>query len=164
VLLADAKRHTARGEDAQAWDGCDQPGDERKGVGEVLEVVEHQQPDLAQRRDHVLEQRPAGRFLDAEGLSDGREHEVGVSEWREIDRDATAEPGGGGLGQARLADPARAGERHQPDVASPQERGDGRELELPADETVAPGPRRRDARHEGRVVLEDATFERAQRG
>ena len=164
MLLADAEGHAAGGEDAQAAGGCDQLGDERKRTGKVLEVVEHQQAGLVERRAHVLEERPPRRLLDTESLGHGREHELRVGERREIDLDRTADLGGSGPREARLTDPADARERHQSHVASAKERSHGRELELAADETGAVGLRRWDGRPEVRIVFEDPALERAQLG
>ena len=124
----------------------------------MLEVVEHQQARLAERRDHVLEERPARCLLDAECLSHGGEHELRVGERREVDRDRAADLHGGGLCEARLADPAGARERHEAHVAAAQERSHGCELELAADQPVAVRFLWRSAWPERGIMLEDAAF------
>ena len=64
----------------------EQIGDARRSEDDVLEVVEDEQEALAaQVVDDRLEQRAVDRFVDAEGVGDGGEEQVGVGEAGERD-------------------------------------------------------------------------------
>jgi hypothetical protein len=90
-------------------------------------------------RRHRHDQRLPALLLDSERLCDGRGYERGPAQGREIDEeDAVLESVGKIVSdlqpQARLADPAGAGQRHEPRALTPKESRDLCELAPTPDE------------------------------
>jgi hypothetical protein len=115
-----------------------QPG---HGGQQVLAVVEHQEPAGPPRPPgERLPQGRARHHLDPGGVGHGVAHGAVVAQRGQVHPPHGVVAVGGLLGQAGLADPARADQRHQ----RPGGEGlaDQRELPLPADERGRPpGPR-----------------------
>jgi hypothetical protein len=108
-------------------------------------------------------------------VHDRRRQQRRIADRRRVDEDGAvtqlrAELGRGGEREPRLARPARAGERDQPHVLTPQQACDGRHREPPADERrrrrrqVHASSFRRRGCGQRRVVTEDLTFEFLQLG
>ena len=104
---------SARGrEDRQAGCGVEQACDVREGVGQVLEVVEHEQRwALGERIPQRLE-LAAGDIAEVERRGDGGEEERRVGKRREVDEDGAVPLGGDGERQSGLPAAAGAGERN----------------------------------------------------
>jgi hypothetical protein len=123
VLAVEAQRRPAGGEHLEPWRGGQQLAHDRRRLGEVLEVVGHeQQPAVLQVRLQRLDHGLPPVLLDPERSGDGVGHQRRVLLGRERDEvDAVLEVRRQ-LGcclerEARLARPTRAGERHEPDAA-----------------------------------------------
>ena len=84
LLARDAERRTARGHDLQAGRRAEQRRD-RRGRGEdLLEVVEYEEQGLvAQVLGHAVDRELAAADLHAEGVGDGRGHELRIGDRRE---------------------------------------------------------------------------------
>jgi hypothetical protein len=106
----------------------------------VLEVVEEKEELLlAQVLGERLEERPTGLLLEAEAVGDRGRDERGVGEGGKGDEEDTVgdvldELGPRLEGEAGLAGPACSGEGEQAHVDPPEERSEGREFALSADE------------------------------
>jgi hypothetical protein len=151
-------RLVAGGRDRKGWDGQDllpgggQPlatgrqdrkpgGASQQRLGEpghraeqVLAAVEHQQPPgpsgpLPECRRQVRARRECA--VDAHDVGDGVRHGARVAQRGQVDPPARVVVTSGFLSQARLADPARADQRHQP--CGGEGRMDKGELPFPAD-------------------------------
>ena len=116
-------------------------------------------------RDSVL--------TDAERLRDRRDEQSRIRDRRQVDEDGpVAELRRKLLGcrdrQPRLARPTRTGQRHEPDLAAPEQSRDGRDLEPPSDQRRrgrGKQRRRRAAglgRGKGRVMAEDRALQLAE--
>ena len=131
-LAVDVQRLAARDEHRQMRTGADRLGDAGGRVEQMLEVVQHEQQPLVAHRCRQ-------RVLRAERLSGGGLDECGIGERGERHPPDPAVVvvrgrGGGLQREPRLAAPTRAGQRHQPDVGSPQQCGDLVDLPLAAEE------------------------------
>ena len=105
------------------------------GAEQVLAVVDHQQPPGPPRppAERLLKERPRSeREVDAHGVGDGVGHGAGVAERGQVDPPHGVVAAGDLPGQAGLADPARADQRHQ--RPGGQGLADQGELPLPAHE------------------------------
>ena len=140
VLTPHPERLAARDEDRELRAALEQLRDTVGGGHHLLEVVEDQQhaprPQLLLQR---LEQRPVTRTARADSSDDCVEDALGMSRVGEVDEvDAVLEPVY--LVRSRLesepclADPARAGERHQPHPGRFEQAPDRRELRLAPEE------------------------------
>ena len=105
---------------------------------QVLEVVEDQQQLLvAQAGGDVGDQVAAGNDDRLDGVADGRQHGLVVEQRRQLDEDHAVDVpvplrGPDGEREPRLADPAGAGERHQPVL--PDQPADPADLLVAADQ------------------------------
>jgi hypothetical protein len=114
--------------------------DGRCGREEMFEVVEHEEElPGPQKPREILCKRVATHCADPERLCSGRQDEVGILKRRKAEEDdAVCERVGklsGGLdGEPRLAGPAGAGQRDQPDIGTPQQLGHVLDLALATDE------------------------------
>ena len=152
ILLA---RHAEDGpaghERLHARAGAQEGGDVRRGLDDLLEVVEHQEQVFRpQRGGELLRRRPVGEFAQVQGVGDRRDDEVGIADRREGDEDRAVGEVRLQFGrhfdrQARLADPAGTGQRDEPDLGASQQVADGRELPLPADQRRERDRQRADA-------------------
>ncbi len=147
-LAVRAKPRARRRADAQARRARDQPLDQARQLGQMLGVVEHQQ-HLA-RREVVADQRQ--RLL----LRPGRELQFGGQardDLRDVlqivERDpvravgkARLQPAQRTLGEAALADAARPGDGEQAAVVAREQRQQGLEIVLAAEQPVLRGLRR----------------------
>ena len=136
VLGCEPQRHTARRQDRLRGSGREQVGDERKGVRQMLEIVEEKQPRPVERLPDLVEQGTLVVLLDLECARDRREHERRIGDGSEIDEDAVRVLCGDRARQAGLARPPCAGQRHESRVRPPQQSGDRRHLELASDQVV----------------------------
>lgn len=113
VLACHPKQYPARHQDRQARATRQQPGQDRRGGEDVLEVVHHEQ-DVRRvecRRHGIVHEGGAGR-LNVNRVSDRRGHQAGVADrlqWDEADTvgEGVSQIGGELEGEARLADAAR---------------------------------------------------------
>jgi hypothetical protein len=169
------EHRTARDQQRQARRAREKLNEGRRGVAELLDVVEHEQ-ELARGEDlrERLERLPAA-LVDLERLGDRRHEERGIVHGRQLDeRRAVRIRRRGAVGRLErkpgLAAPARPGEDDQPRVARSQQRGQRLELTLPADESVgrlrqsSGSLRRAFADVERRVLLEDPSLQVAELG
>ena len=121
VLDPDAERLAAGDQELDLGARVEQLGRHPGGGRDLLEVVEHQQDlALAQAFGQRLADRTGGHLAHADGATERQDQAIGVAAGRHVDeRDAVAKPrrllAGGPDGQARLARPARARQRQQPD-------------------------------------------------
>ncbi len=108
--------------------------------GDLLEVVEHEQHlALAQAVRDIVDERPIRRLANPDHPAQRDQHSLGVGRGREVhERHPVAEPvgdlAGSPDGQAGLAGPAGAGQRHQAHVPVGESLLDRGQLGAPADE------------------------------
>ena len=134
MLAGDAEHGTARHEHGQPRCGGEQLREETGRGEQLLEVVQHEQ-DLRVRercRQRLVlrqQQRLRDRPLDERGILDRceRREDGPVGELLPV-------PARGLERETRLADPARPGQRDQPDVVAAQRRPQLVELRIAADE------------------------------
>jgi len=132
--LAAGREQTNLGGDREQLLG--DPGD---GGEQVLAVVDDQQPASAPRpRVEAVQQRGARLDVQVERVGDRMRNGVGVAQWGQI-HPPDGSRGRGLVGQAGLADPARADQRDQPPAS--EGLADERELLFPADEGGRSGGR-----------------------
>src|SRR6266550_8202468 len=109
----------------------------------MLDVVEQQEPTAPRKMsDQGVRELPPRLLLHLERLSDGREKQGGIADWRKRDPDKAVRKflrglSGGLQGESRLPRSARPAQRQQPDVFPLQERNDLAQL------LFAPQKRRR---------------------
>ena len=89
VLLARHAEHGPAGhERLQPRAGAQEVGDVRRGVDDLLEVVQHQEQVFRpQRGGELLRRRPVGEFAQVQGVGDRRDDEVGIADRGEGDED-----------------------------------------------------------------------------
>ena len=137
-LAAHAQRRAAGGQDGQVGHGLDDRGDVRRGVEQVLDVVQHEEQVLAaQPVDDVVGDGPRRVAGGGHGVGDRREQLARLQERRELDqayavRVAVADRRRCGQGQAGLAHAAGAAEGDQ--AARAQEVGDAADVVVATDE------------------------------
>ena len=137
-LAAHAQRRAAGGQDGQVGHGLDDRGDVRRGVEEVLDVVQHEQQVLAaQPVDDVVGDGLRGVAGGGHGVGDGWEQLARFEERRELDQAyavgvAVADHRRCGQGEAGLADPAGPAEGDQ--AAGAQQVGDAPDVVVATDE------------------------------
>ena len=86
-LAAHAQRRAAGGQDGQVGHGLDDRGDVRRGVEEVLDVVQHEQQVLAaQPVDDVVGDGLRGVAGGGHGVGDGWEQLARLEQRRELDQ------------------------------------------------------------------------------
>src|SRR5581483_662379 len=170
VLAAQAHRHPARRDDAQARRIPEQSRNRLGRVLELLEVVEDEE-----QRGALQPRGELRRIVDLERLRDAGADERRVGDRRQVDEGgAVSKTGRERLGhrerEPRLPRAAWAGQRHQPDVVAAEDRLDRGQLEPAADERT---DRRRQAgphaarRAPGRkcgILPEDRALELLQAG
>jgi hypothetical protein len=106
-------------QDLQTGTSDQEPDEQRGGLDDLLEVVQHQQHMVVpQGLDQALCEWATARLADTERLGDGRRHEVRLGERRQVhEADAVGELrrqlGGHRQRQPGLAHSARTGQRHQ---------------------------------------------------
>jgi hypothetical protein len=134
----EAQRLAAGDEHREARGRGEKPGDERRGLEDVLEVVEHEEHVASgERCRHQLVGALRATLAQPERLGHRRRDEVGGRHGREADHVRTVDvPPGAASGQLqrepRLPGAAGAGEREQPRLA--EQRGGEGELPLAADQ------------------------------
>jgi hypothetical protein len=120
VLAVHPQRRPRRHDDPQSTGRAQQDRDERRGVDDLLEVVEHEQRvELGEVSTDALGDRSLRALVDAERSGDRGGHVRRI-----VDRIERDQPGSIGCplgkaageldGQARLADPAGSHDREQP--------------------------------------------------
>ncbi len=140
LLALQVQRYPARRQDVQPGAGGEQPRDVERGLGDVLEVVEHEQRVLRDEvRREALDERPRGTLLHAELGRDRADDETRLGERRQLDEDDAVLEVVRGVprrpqGEPRLAGAAGPGQRHETSLRITQERGQTLELLLPSDE------------------------------
>jgi hypothetical protein len=147
VLALEAEPLAAGHQDGQAGAGREPLAHQRRGLQQVLEVVQDQQQlAVAERQGHRLAVRQPGRLPDAERPPDGRRDEAGIAERGERDEDGVVQEGlalmsGHFEREARLA--AATGPRQGDQATGRQEALHVGHLGLASDEA-------RDGRRQGR--------------
>ncbi len=127
MLAGEAERFAARHQHRHPGSRCGDLRKHRCRGKHVLEVVEHQQElAVAQIPSELLRDALATRREDPESQSDGRRDEVGILERRKSDEDDAVGELVEQLGshlhcEPRLARPAGAGQRDEPDFRSPDQ-------------------------------------------
>ena len=149
VLALDAQRGAARDHELALRRGGQQAAELGRGVEHLLEVVDHEQDRVPRQHRGRL------ALARAERLGDLGRDQRRVLEARQRD-----EPGAVGElrrepvreleREVRLADPARAGQREQPDVRVAQQLGRGRQVVLAAEQRRRRERQRRRLERRGR--------------
>ena len=138
LLAAEVQAGAAGHEDPELRRGGEEAGDDRGGVLEVLEVVEHEEHvAIAQRVRDGVEERPFRGLADEERRRDRRRQQVGFRDRGELDEErpvaVSQEPLRRDLErEARLAGATRPGQRDEPGPV--EERLDRGDLRLATDE------------------------------
>ena len=128
VLARESQAPPTRGQHFERRASSQQLGHHRRGGRNVLEVVKDEQhPPAEQERPDAIHQSHSARLAQAEGLGDRRRHQGGVADGFERDEAFAMLVVGSELrrhmpGEAGLADPARAGQRHQTHISPAQQR------------------------------------------
>jgi hypothetical protein len=191
VLGADPQWLAARDQQLHAAAPREQPGHRRGGLGDLLEVVEHDEHlPLAQPVDELVLEGSVGRLADAQHATQREQCRVRVARPRQVhERDAIAVAAGDVMGdpdrEGRLAGSTGTGEGQQAHAIVRQAPAELRALGIAADERgglhrqpageVVERRQRREARLEARSheledllraadVLEPELAEVAQRG
>lgn len=135
-----AQRRSAGHDYGQPGTGGDEIGQQRRGRGHLLEVVQQQEHlAITQGGGKAGRQRPRSSFRDAERLGDGGGDQLGVAQRGQRDPDRAVTKGGQRLlghahRQARLAHAAGAGQRDHTDFHPAEQGSHGRGLRLPSDQ------------------------------
>ncbi len=138
VFSPDMQRAPGCGQDHQPGRGRQQRRRHRGGAVKLLQVVQHQQgAAFAQVTGHHVRAGPVAGHVQAPG--NRLPHHLAVTDRRQRDeipavRECLVQRRGGGQGQPGLADAARAGQRHQPDVRAGHGGAQGRQLVAAADQ------------------------------
>jgi len=139
-LTAHPQRRATGDEQRHVRTGAEQLDQHRRGVGNLLKVVEHQQaPASRQVRAQPLDQGTTVAFPETQAVSDGGEHQRWIrhrgqgdkphpigERWPRRFSDRQRQPG--------LADPTRSGERQQPGLPLAKKIADRRDDILAPDE------------------------------
>ena len=137
MLSSDVKWHPARDERLQTRAVPEKLGEGRSCLHDLLEVVDDQQNrSLPKLLDQIIENRSRARFANTELPGNERQNE-----FRRMNRRKRHEPDTGAVGttsnferQARLSNPAGAGERYQSHISTTQQFPKRANLMLPPDE------------------------------
>src|SRR5215203_2763746 len=133
--------------------GCDdlkltasreQPGEDRSGLDDLLEVVEQEERGLlAQYLDYLTFQRAAPGIAYANALGDCQENKLRIADRAQVDDEKSLPACQGGFfssdeRETRLPDSTRTCQGHDPHAISPEERADMVYLTFSADERGKP--------------------------
>ncbi len=136
VLTADPHRRPAGHQGGHAGRAGQDVGEHRRRLGDVFEVVDHQQhlPGTQERHD-VGDRSPGARRAQPEGPGDRVDDEFGRVDRGQLDvadpvGEQRAEPLREVGGQPGLADPARPGERDEPHILVGEQLGQGGDLQI----------------------------------
>ena len=143
IFTGEVQHRSARDQNLKSWAPAEQVGEVRRGVKEMLEVVQHEQENsLAEEPDELLHDRLTAAIAHAERVGNSGEDQGGIAQWRQVNPDHPVREVRRyivreGLGQTGLADAAGAGQREERNGRINQERPGRRPFTLPADERGA---------------------------
>jgi hypothetical protein len=163
VFYRQAQPFSACHQDREGRDGRRQVGDHEGGLHDLLEVVKHQQHAARrQGRLQLVDQRPPTGRAHSQLLGDSGDDERRIphrGKGHEDDpvRELRGQFGGDLHGEAGLAHPAWAGQRHQPDIPAPQEGNNRVHVALAPDQRRG---RHRQRRGQGPELMEEGNHGR----